>query len=113
MEGSSVVFLPFLLLSVVVSTRRAVAFVSRPAVCLLYDEQHSFRQTKKEDSQMKTPVWLGKIAAVAVLCVVALHAQEAAPRHAYVRVIVGKNLPGPVSGRLLIFATNAASDAGK
>ncbi len=64
---------------------------------------------------MKTYVWPGKVAALAVLllCVVGLQAQEAAPRHAFVRVVVGKDLPGPVSGRLLVFAKNAASDAGK
>jgi enterochelin esterase-like enzyme len=64
---------------------------------------------------MKTPVWLGKIAPVAVLmlCAAGLWAQEAPPRHAYVRVIVGKEVPGPVSGRLLVFAKNAAADAGK
>ena len=34
-----------------------------------------------------------------------MRAQEAAPhRHAFVRVEVGKDLPGPVSGRLLVFA---------
>ena len=64
---------------------------------------------------MKMRVCLGRVAAVAVLllCAVGLPAQETAPRHAYVRVVVGKDLPGPVSGRLLVFAKNAAADAGK
>src|ERR1700732_517242 len=64
---------------------------------------------------MKTYVWPGTVSALAVLllCAVGLHAQEAAPRHAFVRVVVGKDLPGPVSGRLLVFAKNAAADAGK
>src|ERR1700756_5034591 len=66
-------------------------------------------------SKMKTHLWLGKIAPLAALILCAgLQAQEtAAPRHAYVRVIVGKDLPGPVSGRLLVFAKNAAPDTGK
>src|ERR1700754_3977528 len=64
---------------------------------------------------MKTHLRLGKIAPVALLmlCVLGLRAQDASPRHAYVRVVVGKDLPGPVSGRLLVFAQNAAADAGK
>jgi enterochelin esterase-like enzyme len=64
---------------------------------------------------MNTHLWLGKIAPLAALILCAgLQAQEtAAPRHAYVRVIVGKDLPGPVSGRLLVFAKNAAPDTGK
>jgi enterochelin esterase-like enzyme len=64
---------------------------------------------------MKTQVSLGKIAAVTglMLWVVGVPAQEASPRHAYVRVIVGKNVPGPVSGRLLVFAKNEATEAGK
>jgi enterochelin esterase-like enzyme len=61
---------------------------------------------------MKTRVWLGSLAAVAVLLNGAgIHAQEAS-RHAYVRVVVGKDLPGPVSGRLLVFAESAAAEAG-
>ncbi len=54
---------------------------------------------------MKTRVWLGKIAAAALLglgCATAL-AQDA-PKHAFVRVVVGREVPGPVSGRLLVFA---------
>jgi enterochelin esterase-like enzyme len=64
---------------------------------------------------MKTHVWLGRVAAVAMLllCAVGLPAQEAPPRHAYARVVVGKDLPGPVSGRLLVFAKDATADAGK
>src|SRR6201996_222012 len=64
---------------------------------------------------MKTYVWPRKVAAVAVLllCAVGLQAQEAAHRHAFIRVVVGKDLPGPVSGRLLVFAKNEATDAGK
>ena len=62
---------------------------------------------------MKTRVWLGSVAAVAVLLNGAgIHAQEA-PRHAYVRVVVGKDIPAPVSGRLLVFAENATAEAGK
>jgi enterochelin esterase-like enzyme len=63
---------------------------------------------------MTTHVRLGKIAAVAglVLCLTGLQAQEAAPhRHAFVRVEVGKDLPGPVSGRLLVFAKKAGADS--
>jgi enterochelin esterase-like enzyme len=45
-----------------------------------------------------------------LLCATAMRAQEAAPhRHAFVRVEVGKDLPGPVSGRLLVFAQKAGS----
>jgi hypothetical protein len=64
---------------------------------------------------MKTCVCLGRVAAVAVLMLWAagLGAQESAPHHAYARVIVGKDLPGPVSGRLLVFAKSASVDAGK
>ena len=64
---------------------------------------------------MKMRIRLGRVAAVAVLllCAVGLPAQEAPPRHAYVRVVVGKDLPGPVSGRLLVFAKHATADAGK
>src|SRR6202035_3757416 len=36
---------------------------------------------------------------------------QEAPRHAYVRVLVGKDIPAPVSGRLLVFAENAAAAA--
>ena len=46
-------------------------------------------------------------------CSTGIHAQEAAPRHAFVRVVVGKDIPGPVSGRLLVFAESAAAEAEK
>ncbi|HEX6495339.1 MAG TPA: alpha/beta hydrolase-fold protein [Acidobacteriaceae bacterium] len=62
---------------------------------------------------MKTRVWQGSLAAVAVLMLSSAggNAQEAAPHHAFVRVVVGKDIPGPVSGRLLVFAKNAAADS--
>jgi enterochelin esterase-like enzyme len=44
-----------------------------------------------------------------VLCGAGLHAQEAASRHAFVRVVVGNQLPGPISGRLLVFARKAGA----
>ena len=46
-----------------------------------------------------------------VLCGVGMHAQEAAPRHALMRVVVGNQLPGPMSGRLLVFARRAGADS--
>ena len=64
---------------------------------------------------MKTCVWQGSFAAVAVLMLSGArgYAQEAAPHHAFVRVVVGKDIPAPVSGRLLIFAKSAAADSAK
>jgi hypothetical protein len=58
---------------------------------------------------MKTHIWLGSIAAIALLVPsgTGCKAQEPAHRHAYVHVVVGNNLPGPVSGRLLVFAKKA------
>ncbi len=58
---------------------------------------------------MKTRVWLGSIAAAAILVLsgTGLQAQETAHRHAYVHVVVGNELSGPVSGRLLVFARKA------
>ena len=44
-----------------------------------------------------------------VLCGAALRAQETAPHHAFVRVVVGNQLPGPVSGRVLVFARKAGA----
>jgi S-formylglutathione hydrolase FrmB len=85
---------------------------------MLYHEQRSF-QTSIRIESMKTYVWLGKIAAVSglALCLTGVRAQEVPPRHAFVRVVVGKDLPGPVSGRLLVFARDAAeavkNEAGK
>src|ERR1700728_5389802 len=70
---------------------------------------------------MKMRVCPGKLTAAAlpalcslllcspVLCGAGLHAQEAAPRHAFVRVVVGNQLPGPISGRLLVFARKAGA----
>jgi hypothetical protein len=64
---------------------------------------------------MKTRVWWGSAAALAVLmvCSAGCNAQEAAPHHAFVRVVVGKDIPAPVSGRLLVFAKNAAAEPAK
>jgi enterochelin esterase-like enzyme len=64
---------------------------------------------------MKTRVWQRSAAAVTVLmfCGAGLWAQEAAPHHAFVRVVVGKEVPAPVSGRLLVFTRTAAADTAK
>jgi hypothetical protein len=64
---------------------------------------------------MKTRVWQGSLAAVAVLMLSSAggHAQEAAPHHAFARIVVGKDIPGPVSGRLLVFVKNAGADSAK
>ena len=58
---------------------------------------------------MKTRVWLGNIAVAVVLIVsgTSSQAQEPTHRNAYVHVVVGDELPGPVSGRLLVFAKKA------
>ncbi len=68
---------------------------------------------------MKTRVWWGSTAALALLmlCSAGIHAQEvaqeSAPHHAFVRVVVGKDIPAPVSGRLLVFAKDAADEPAK
>ncbi len=60
---------------------------------------------------MKTRVWLGSIAAATILVLngTRLQAQESVHRHAYVHVVVGNELPGAVSGRLLVFARKAGA----
>ena len=68
---------------------------------------------------MKTRVWWGSAAALAVLMVGSTgsnaqeRVQETAPHHAFVRVVVGKDIPAPVSGRLLVFAQKAAAEPSK
>jgi enterochelin esterase-like enzyme len=58
---------------------------------------------------MKTYVWRGNVAAIALLCVTGSWAQQVEPHHhAFARVVVGQEISGPVSGRLLVFAKNAA-----
>jgi S-formylglutathione hydrolase FrmB len=67
---------------------------------------------------MKMRVCPGKLTAVAlpVLCSFVLFgaglgAQETGPRHAFARVVVGNQLPGPISGRVLVFARKAGAES--
>lgn len=62
---------------------------------------------------MRTRVLWGGFAVWTLLgiCGAGLGAQEAPPHHAFARVVIGKELPGPVSGRLLVFAKDAKASA--
>src|SRR5579859_7149857 len=64
----------------------------------------------------KLPVRLRGFGAVIFFCtsllsVGLLHAQDAPARHAFVRVVFGKEIAAPVSGRLLVFARPAGAKA--
>jgi S-formylglutathione hydrolase FrmB len=62
---------------------------------------------------MKTNIWLASFTAAALMLGSSgPQAQEPVHRHAYVHVVIGKELPGPVSGRLLVFARNTSSPGG-
>lgn len=54
----------------------------------------------------------GALLFCSLLGATALQAQEAAHRHAFVQVVAGQNLPGPVSGRVLVFVRKAEASNG-